>query len=346
MKKKNSNSINDGKVAKDGKLTKKEKKTPSLLSTILKKYPWPVQKDRKCNAGGKVNANITKHDADRDSIGECSEGGFYFEKGFEILSDILSIYNDYILDDDSFNYMSHLTELNLEKDEDWSSFLEKLGICVTINELDDEDPNYIDDGYYVLTVDSKLQADLLKKLKVIKKRLDALAEADSIGKFETQNHCEIIADLVDVYGTNISASNLMSLINYDTPPIGHLTTMLLINWLKKRDDLTKPNGFGPLNDDIFLNWLAKGRQKEIMKSLEENITKDTAAAEVYEYLKKLSSLYVNEEMPRFGGQFNSVAINRYKSNKELYSGFYVTDSEKSKKKAIGAKVSHGKKQTV
>lgn len=336
MKKKNPKSKNDGKAAKEGKLTKKEKKIPILLSTILKKYPWPAQEDRKCNAGGKVNANITKHDADKDSIGECSEGGFYFEKGYEILSDILSIYNDYILDADPCNYMSHLTGVYLEKDEDWSSFLEKLGICVTINELDNEDPNYIGADYYVLKVDRDLQGDLLKKLEVIKNRLSAFEEADRIGKFETQNHCEIIADLVDIYGTNISASNLMSLINYDTPPIGHLTTMLLINWLKKRDDLinviNESHGLGPQNDDIFLNWLAKGRQKEIMKSLEENITKDTAVAEVYEYLKKLSSLYVNEEMPRFGGPFNGVAINRYKLRNELYSGYYVTDSGKSKKK--------------
>lgn len=327
---------NDDLESTDGNPDEKERKPHGLLARILKEHPWPVIKDQKPKVGRQnVKANITHHNFDEDSIGECSEGGFYFEKGFEILSDILSIYNDYILDADTFNYISHLTGVNIEKDEDWSSFLEKLGICVTNNELYNEDTNYIDANYYVLTVDSELQVDLLNKLEVIKNRLSAFAEADRISKFETQNHFEIIDDLVNVYGINISASNLMSLINYNTPPIGYLTTMLLINWLKKRDDLinaiNESHGFGPQNDEIFLNWLAKGRQKEIMKSLEENITKDTAVAEVYEYLKKLSSLYVNEEMPRFGGQLNGVAINRYKSSKELYCGFYVTDSGKSKK---------------
>jgi hypothetical protein len=33
-------------------------------------------------------------------------------------------------------------------------------------------------------------------------------------------------------------------------------------------------------------------------------------------------------MPRFGGPYNGVPISRYKSNKELYSGFYVADSDK------------------
>jgi hypothetical protein len=164
---------------------------------------------------------------------------------------------------------------------------------------------------------------------VIKNRLIALEEADKMGELGTQTHDEIIDDLIDVYGTNIPANDLLAFIDCDPPPIGHLTTMLLINWLKRKGELScTPRGFGPLNDYIFLKWLANGRQKEIMKSLKESITKDNEVVEVYEYLKKLSYQYANEKMPRFGGPYNGVPISRYKSNKELYSGFYVADSDK------------------
>lgn len=282
-----------------------------------------------CPECGKVFVGLDEHgcfvqDFGRceDAIGSGDDGDIYFEKEFDVLSNILSIYHDYIGDYEACRYISHLTGADLEKDEDWSSFLEQLGISVTINESYGDGPG--GSGYYsFLTVHRDLQAGLLKKLKVIKSRLAAFEEAYENGELETHIHCETIADFVDEYGTNIPTGNLMEFVDCDPPPIGHLTTMLLINWLKKIYDLTKPNGYGQLNDYIFLNWLAKGRQKKIIKSLAKNITKDTEVAKVYEYLKRLSSMYVNEEMPRFGGPANSVGILRYKSNKELYSGFYI-----------------------
>jgi hypothetical protein len=262
-----------------------------------------------------------------DFIGEGDDGDFYFEKGFDVLSGILSTYNDYIYGD-TYKYISHLTGVNLKEEEDESYFLEEIVIYITSNEWNGGAPG-CSGNYAFLTVDHESQGDLLKKLEVIKKRLDALVEADRIGKFEIQNHSEIIADLIDVYGTDIPVSDLLTFINYDPPPTGYLTTMLLINWLRRKDELSYASeSFGPLNDYIFLKWLANGLQKEIMKSFEENITKDTQVAEVYEYLKKLSSQYVNEEPPSFGGPYGGVQKMRYSLNKELFSGFYIADSER------------------
>jgi len=331
MSKKSSKSEDDGNVPTDKSLTKKREKYSHLLSTILKKYPFPVKEDQKSKGRiQKGTGNIKQHNFDEDKIGESDGDSFNFEKGFEVLSDILNIYNDYIYGD-TYKYISHLTGVNLEEGEDWSSFLEELGI--SINNIPIEGLPGIYGGAASLTVDSELQGDLLKKLEVIKNRLVAFEEGCGFNEFDPQDHGKVISDLIDVYGTNIPASNLMSLVDYNPPPIGHLTTMLLTNWLKKKTELSYASeSYGPLNDYIFLKWLVNGRQKEIMKSLKESITKDNKVAEVYEYFKKLSYQYVNEKMPRFGGPYNSVPISRYKSNKELYSGFYVACPGKSKKK--------------
>ena len=366
MIKGNSKDKNDGKETADRKSGEKEKKSSGLLSRILKEYPWPDKEDRECKERAqKETSIITQDDVDEekledvastvecpqcgkvfvgldedgclvedfgrceDFIGEGDDGDFYFEKGFDVLSGILSTYNDYIYGD-TYKYISHLTGVNLKEEEDESYFLEEIVIYITSNEWNGGAPG-CSGNYAFLTVDHESQGDLLKKLEVIKKRLDALVEADRIGKFEIQNHSEIIADLIDVYGTDIPVSDLLTFINYDPPPIGYLTSMLLINWLRRKDELSYASeSFGPLNDYIFLKWLANGLQKEIMKSFEENITKDTQVAEVYEYLKKLSSQYVNEEPPSFGGPYCSVPQSRYKANKELFSGFYVAGSGTSK----------------
>ena len=363
MIKGNSKDKNDGKETADRKSGEKEKKSSGLLSRILKEYPWPDKEDRECKERAqKETSIITQDDVDEekledvastvecpqcgkvfvgldengcfvkdfgrceDFIGEGDDGDFHYEKGFDVLSGILSIYNDYIYGD-TYKYISHLTGVNLKEKEDESYFLEEIGISITSNEWDGGAPG-CSGNYAFLTVDHESQGDLLKKLEVIKNRLVTFEDGCGFNEFDPH---KVIADLIDVYGTDIPVSDLLTFINYDPPPTGYLTTMLLINWLRRKDELSYASeSFCPLNDYIFLKWLANGRQKEIMKSFEENITKDTQVAEVYEYLKKLSSQYVNEEPPSFGGPYCSVPQSRYKANKELFSGFYVVGSGTSK----------------
>ena len=306
-------------LTSDGEL-ERNKKSSRVLLRILKEYPWPIKKERKCKAGRpNVKVNIIQHDLDEDIIGEGSdEGGLSFRKGFGVLSDILNVYSWYNFDSTRV-YISCLAGVTLKKDEHWSSFLDELGICITSADLADENADFYGD-YYTLTVNRELQDDLLKKLTVIKSRFDAFEACDS----EIQDNNEIIADLVDVYRGNIPTSDLMSLIDGEPPPIGYLTTMLLINWRNKRAELSyTPSWFGPLNDYIFLKWLAKGRQKEIMTNLRQNITYDIEVSEICEYLIKLSTEYVNEKEPSFGGPYGAVERNRYKYNKELFAGFYT-----------------------
>ena len=358
--------------AAEGNSEKEIKRPYNLLEKIIKEYPWPVKRDRRSEGDRKISADKTElsdqiagddqgdavstvtcpecgkifvsldedgcvvEDFGRcdDTIGEGDEADISFNDDFDMLSKILDIYFSYIADD-TYRYISHLTGVNLDQDEDWSYFLEELGITVTTNEWDDEEPGC--SGYYsFLTVDRELQADLLDKLTVIKNRLLALEEADRAGLLEIQDDAEIIADLVDTYGANIPASDLLSLINHEPPPIGALTTTLLINWSRKQKELWSihpSDGYGPRNDSIFLNWLAKGRQKEIMIFLKKNMKKDIETANIYTRLSELSSRYVNEKPPVVGGMYAGVARKIYNYNKELFSGFYVASSSQRRGKS-------------
>jgi len=202
----------------------KEAKLISLITSIVEKYPWPAEPQRKSKLGKEKRANKNKHDhtneiAGRilgndeeevsssvecpecgkvfmrldengcciqdfgrceDSIGEGDDDDLCFEKDFNVLSDILRIYLRYSYDNDTYNYINLLAGVNLFAGEDWSCFLEALGISVITNMWDGGGPCH--SGYYsFLTVRRESQDFLLKKLTVIQNRLKALEEQDKSG---------------------------------------------------------------------------------------------------------------------------------------------------------------------
>lgn len=202
---------------------KKEKEQKAefnaLTTTILEKYPWPDEPQRRSKLGKQKLRSPKKHDhkneiAGRlvgdgeedvestvecpecgkvfmsldengcciqdfgrceDFIGEGDDGDLYFIKnsGFDIISDILRIYRIYITRYES-DYINRLAGVNVY-DEDWSSFLEQLGIKVITNTWDGNGP-CSSGAFSCLIVRRESQNFLLKKLTVIKKRLETLEE--------------------------------------------------------------------------------------------------------------------------------------------------------------------------
>ena len=98
---------------------------------------------------------------------------------FDIISDILRIYRIYI-NRYECDYINRLAGVNVsEYNGNWSSFLEQLGIKVITNTWDGDGPCH-SGTYSYLIVRRESQEFLLKKLTVIKKRLEALEEIDRI----------------------------------------------------------------------------------------------------------------------------------------------------------------------
>jgi hypothetical protein len=201
-----------------------EAKLFSLITSIVEKYPWPAEPQRKsklrkdklrankkrhgheneiagriygddeedvpstvkCPECGKVFMRLDKNGCCvkdfgrcKDLIGEGDYGDLYFKKEFNVLSDILRIYRHYTYDD-TYDYINPLAGVNLIYDEDWACFLEALGISVTTNMCEGGGPGNSGD-YSFLTACRESQDFLLKKLIVIKSRLEALEEHDRGG---------------------------------------------------------------------------------------------------------------------------------------------------------------------
>lgn len=115
-----------------------------------------------------------------DFIGEGDDGDLYFNRNseFAILSDILRIYRKYITHYKS-DYINHLAGVNVY-DEDWSYFLKELGIKVETTMWEGDGPCHSGELSYLI-VRRESQNFLLKKLKVIKERLEALEELERSG---------------------------------------------------------------------------------------------------------------------------------------------------------------------
>jgi len=200
----------------------------ALIISIVEKYPWPAEPQRKSKLGkeklrtnkkrhghkNEITGGIVGNDEEEvsstvecpecgkvfmrldengcciqdfgrceDFIGEGDDDDLYFEKYFNVLSNILRIYRSYNHDDDTYNYINPLAGVNLYVGEDWSCFLEALGISITTNMWDGGGPAH--SGYYsFLTVPRESQDFLLKKLTVIKNRLKALEGERDGNKFD------------------------------------------------------------------------------------------------------------------------------------------------------------------
>jgi len=337
----------------------KGKESTNPLSSIIKKYPWPTNGKRQhhvvtetdvdkakileeitrvkqseeatsivqCPYCGKVFASLDENGCllgvfglCQHVIGEESDGDFCFNNTFQILYDIQELY--YSIKEygtTSCSFSSYLTDTAMSEDDDFAYFLGELGISVGSYESFGDGP--CSSGYFAfLTVDFELQDGLLEKLKVVRDRLSALLEVID----DILDESDSIAGMIVKLGTDIPAQTLLSFIESAPPEIGNLTTLLLINWFKNKNKLSEPyRNYAPSKSSFFLNWLTKGRQKEIMKSLEELTREDNVIMNIYSYLRTLSDHYVNGEKPSFGGPYNGVARNIYNYDKELFSGFYI-----------------------
>lgn len=130
--------------------------------------------------------SIQDFDRCEDLIGEGDDDDLYFNSEFDFISDILLIYEKYINSDD-LDYINRLAGVNVsEYCGDWSSFLEQLGIKVISTSWDGGGPCHSGE-YSYLIVRRDSQDFLLKKLTVIKKRLEALEELDPLSSQSKTN---------------------------------------------------------------------------------------------------------------------------------------------------------------